>query len=327
MRLAITLGDPAGIGPEIALRMLAQPPAPQATIVLVGCASLLQRIARALGMPFDLPIQSYDEFLATPLDHHSILDLPIQDGERIIPGEPSPLSGQASYQWLTAAIDLTIAGAFDALVTAPLCKEALYLGGHFYDGHTEILVERTATARHAMMLTSPEITATLVTTHIALADVARKLTVERILEVTRLTAQVLPAIRGKATPRLAILGLNPHAGESGLFGSEEATVIQPAMDILRAEGLDLSGPLPSDTAFIPSLRGKVDGYIAMYHDQGLIPLKTLAFDHAVNVTLGLPIIRTSVDHGTAFDIAWQGIAQTTSLRAACDTAIRLVESS
>lgn len=326
MRLALTIGDPAGIGPEISLQMLMQSP-PPVPIVLIGCAKLLQRVATTLRLNIDLPVFSKGELLANPPDGHAILDLPVEGLADLVPGIASPLSGQAAYHWLTEAIDLTLAGHFDALVTAPLCKEALYLGGHFYDGHTEILVERTGTAHHAMMLTSPDITATLVTTHIALGEVARKLTVERILEVTRLSATALPALRGKAKPRLAVLGLNPHAGENGLFGSEEATIIQPAIDILRGEGLDLIGPLPSDTAFIPAIRSEVDGYIAMYHDQGLIPLKTLAFDHAVNVTLGLPIIRTSVDHGTAFDIAWQGIAQTSSLQAACDAAIRLAENS
>jgi 4-hydroxythreonine-4-phosphate dehydrogenase len=324
MRLALTIGDPAGIGPEISLKLLADPPA--GTIpILAGSVQVLARVAEALGLSLDFPILSLPEFLAQPPQEPAILDLPLEGLGELEPGSPSPLSGQAAYHWLVKAIDLTLAGKFDALVTGPLCKEALYLGGHFYDGHTEILVERTAASRHAMMLTSPEITSTLVTTHLALDEVASHLSLERILEVSRLTAEVLPALRGKKSPRLAILGLNPHAGEHGLFGNEEATLIEPAMKILRDEGFDLIGPLPADTAFIPAVRSEVDGYIAMYHDQGLIPLKTLAFDHAVNVTLGLPIIRTSVDHGTAFNIAWQGKASTTSLLAACEVALKLAK--
>lgn len=175
-----------------------------------------------------------------------------------------------------------------------------------------------------MMLTAPEVTATLVTTHMAVAEVAPSLTTERICEVSRLTAAALPLWNQQDRPaRLVILGLNPHAGENGLFGDEESRIIQPAIDILRAEGIDLVGPLSADTAFIPAIRKDVDGYIAMYHDQGLIPLKTLAFEDAVNVTLGLPFIRTSVDHGTAFELARKGTAQVTSLYAACEAAMKL----
>ena len=325
MRLAITIGDPAGIGPELALRLLSQPHEGSIPI-LVGCADLLQRVAEATGLPLDAPILSKEEFLTNAPEVPSILHLPLEGLTELQPGQPSPLSGQAAYHWLTEAIDLTRERHFDAIVTCPLSKEALHMGGHYYDGHTEILVERTQAEKHAMMLTAPEITATLVTVHIAVSEVPTKVTVERICEVTRLTAEALPLWREKeGPPRLAILGLNPHAGENGLFGDEEATLIQPAIDTLRAEGIDLVGPLSADTAFIPAIRKDLDGYIAMYHDQGLIPLKTLAFDEAVNVTLGLPIIRTSVDHGTAYHLAWQGEADATSLYAACEAALRLIK--
>lgn len=323
MRLAVTIGDPAGIGPELALQLLENPLA-GTTPILIGCANLLARVAAATTFPMTAPVMSRAEFLDAPPVGPAILDLPVAGLATLQPGSPSALSGQAAYRWLTEAIDLTMAGHFDGMVTCPLAKEALHLGGHCYDGHTEILVERTGAQQHAMMLTAPEITATLATVHIPLCEVASSLTIERICEVTRLTAAALPLWRARTgPPRLAILGLNPHAGENGLFGTEEATVIEPAMAILRAEGLDLVGPLSSDTAFIPTLRRDLDGYIAMYHDQGLIPLKTLAFDEAVNVTLGLPIIRTSVDHGTAFPLAWKGEAQVTSLYAACDAALHL----
>ena len=323
MKLALTIGDPAGIGPELALQVL-QKPLPGTIPIVVGCAALLQRVADATGFALEAPILSKEAFLASPPEGPAILDLPMVELEKLISGEPSALSGQAAYHWFTEAIDLTLAGKFDAIVTCPLSKEALHMGGHFYDGHTEILTERSGAAEHAMMLTAPEVTATLVTTHMAVAQVAGSLTIERICEVTRLTAAALPLWKdSNRRPRLAILGLNPHAGENGLFGDEEARIIQPAIDILRSEGINLVGPLSSDTAFIPAMRKDIDGYIAMYHDQGLIPLKTLAFDEAVNITLGLPFIRTSVDHGTAFNLAWQGTAQVTSLYAACDAALRL----
>lgn len=325
MKLALTIGDPAGIGPELALQVLNKP-LPGTTPILIGSAKLLQRVAEATKQPFTVPILSKDEFLANPPVEATILDLPLNGLDSLTAGSPSALSGQAAYHWFTEAIDLTKAGQFDAIVTCPLCKEALHLGGHIYDGHTEILTERSGANQHAMMLTAPEVTATLVTTHMAISQVAQSLTVERICEVTRLTAAALPLWKGSGrSARLAILGLNPHAGENGLFGDEEARLIQPAIDILRAEGIDLIGPLSADTAFIPAIRKDIDGYIAMYHDQGLIPLKTLAFDEAVNVTLGLPFIRTSVDHGTAYDLAWKGSAQVTSLYAACEAALRLAD--
>ena len=323
MKLALTIGDPAGIGPELALQVLRKPLS-GTTPILVGCAKLLQRVADATNCAIEAPILSKDAYLASPPTGPAILDLPVTGLHTLPPGAPSSLSGEAAYHWFTEAIDLTLAGKFDAIVTCPLSKEALHMGGHFYDGHTEILTERSGAAEHAMMLTAPEVTATLVTTHMAVAQVAGALTTRRICEVTRLTAAALPLWKdSNRPPRLAVLGLNPHAGENGLFGDEEARIIQPAIDILRSEGIDLVGPLSADTAFIPALRKDIDGYIAMYHDQGLIPLKTLAFDEAVNVTLGLPFIRTSVDHGTAYNLAWQGTAQVTSLYAACDAALRL----
>ena len=323
MKLALTIGDPAGIGPELALQVLAKP-LPGTTPLVLGSAQLLRRIAQALELPFDFPVLQKEEFDSATLHEPTILDLPVEGMDELQPGAASALSGQAAYHWFTEGIDLAKAGKVDAVVTCPLSKEALHLGGHFYDGHTEILTERSGASEHAMMLSAPEVTATLATTHLALSQVATTLTVERICEVTRLTAATLPLWKKKdGPPRLAILGLNPHAGENGLFGDEEERIILPAMEILRKEGLNLVGPLSADTAFIPAIRKDIDGYIAMYHDQGLIPLKTLAFDEAVNITLGLPFIRTSVDHGTAYNLAWKGTAQITSLYAACDAALRL----
>ncbi len=326
--LALTIGDPAGIGPELVLQILVKPLAGTVPCAF-GSAELLRRVSETTGYPLNAKVVPWEEsLLQNDLDvptEPTIFDIPLEGLADLLPGAPTALSGKAAYHWLLAGIRATEAGLCGAVITAPLCKEALYLAGKHYDGHTEILVEETKTKQHAMMLSAPAISASLVTTHMAVAEVSKALTIERICEVTRLTAQALPLWKeSDGPPRLAMLGLNPHAGENGLFGDEEQRIIEPALKLLREEGHQIVGPLSADTAFIESMRSEVDGYIAMYHDQGLIPLKTLAFDEAVNVTLGLPIVRTSVDHGTAFPLAWKGKAQVTSLYAACDAAMRLV---
>ncbi|MGE9267259.1 MAG: 4-hydroxythreonine-4-phosphate dehydrogenase PdxA, partial [Verrucomicrobiales bacterium] len=207
------------------------------------------------------------------------------------------------------------------VVTNPINKEAWHLAGHHFPGHTEYLVEKTQAPRHAMMLTAETITCALATTHIPLAEVPTSLDAERLLDVIRLTHEAMLRLRGRA--RLLMPALNPHAGEGGLFGDEEERLLRPVIAQARAEGIDLRGPLPADTAFLPRLRAETEAYVCLYHDQGLIPLKALAFDEAVNLTLGLPIVRSSVDHGTAFDIAWQGKASADSLRQALTLARKL----
>ncbi|YCM45633.1 4-hydroxythreonine-4-phosphate dehydrogenase PdxA [Verrucomicrobiaceae bacterium 227] len=303
--LVITQGDPAGIGPEIALKILAHPPCPN--LKVLGCRTFLGQIAEKLSLPFS-PEQ--------------IIDLPL--GDPITQGEISGVAGRHSFRCLEAAVEGALAGEYAGVVTNPIHKEAWHLAGLPYPGHTEYLVEKTNSPRHAMVLTSEEITCALITTHVALADVPGLLEPDRMLEVIVLTHEAMSAIRGRPA-RLAMPGLNPHAGEGGLFGREEIELIIPVLEKARALGIDIQGPLSPDTAFLPSIRKEVDAYVCTYHDQGLIPLKTLAFDLGVNVTLGLPIVRTSVDHGTAFDIAGQGIASTTSLIEAVELARRLVE--
>ncbi len=219
--------------------------------------------------------------------------------------------------------DEGLAGRVDAVSTGPLNKEAMHLAGHRYPGHTEIFAERMSAPRSAMMLTSPEITCSFVTVHVGYHEVPGLLNIQRIVDVIELTTAALRRIRGRA-PKLVVCGLNPHAGENGLFGHrEEVLIITPALEICRKQGISLEGPLPPDTAFLPWRRQTTDGFICMYHDQGHIPLKALAFDSAINTTLGLPVIRTSVDHGTAFDIAWQGKANPNSLCEAVLLASRL----
>lgn len=299
------MGDPAGVGPELCLRLFTEE-APDfgADLTIFGSDQVLNDVALATGLPVGGDLINFG---------------PV---EGLIPGEISEHTGVASYHYVTNAIDATLAGHFDAIVTAPISKEALALAGIDFPGHTEILVDRTKAQQHCMMLTAPEITCSLVTTHCPLSAVAGLLATDRIIEVITLTADAMRSLHQRA-PRLAVLGLNPHAGENGLFGDEERTIIQPAIEAAAAMGIELLGPLPPDTAFRESTRADVDAYVCMYHDQGLIPLKTLAFDSAVNVTLGLPIIRSSVDHGTALDIAWDGLANPTSLYEAVHLATRL----
>jgi 4-hydroxythreonine-4-phosphate dehydrogenase len=247
----------------------------------------------------------------------------IRLAQSIIPGCVSAECGAAAYRYFTFAIEEALAGRVDAIATCPINKESLHAAGIEEPGHTEILAKITNAERSCMMLTSPEITCSLVTVHVGYREVPKLLTTERILDTIELTAAAMVRIRGKE-PRLLVCGLNPHAGEHGLFGDrEEERIIAPAIAAARAKGIDVDGPLPPDTAFLPKYRKSTDAYICMYHDQGLIPLKALAFEEAVNVTLGLPIVRTSVDHGTAFDIAWQGKADVSSLIHAVKLAAKL----
>lgn len=329
-RLAITMGDPAGIGPELCLKYLAQFQQKMSCIPLFfGDATVLQQVARQLGWNYSLPAISWERYLKNPssVTQSTLIDMQSMANNTVRPGKIDKAHGKAAYLYIQRAIEQAICGNVDAVVTNPIHKKALNRAGIAYPGHTEILETMTASDSICMMLTSEKITCSLVTAHVAYEDVPRLLGTDRILEVIRLTNQAMRAIRGRS-PRLTVCGLNPHAGEHGLFGSqEEERIISPAVETAKAEGIEITGPLPADTAFVPALRKRTDAYICMYHDQGLIPLKSISFDEAVNITLGLPIIRTSVDHGTAFDIAWQGIANVSSLVHAVELACKLVKQS
>lgn len=309
-RIAVTTGDPAGVGPELCLKLLTLPAVRSfCAPILYGDLGVLNCVADHLGRPRPDPAD--------------VLDLKAIDAHAFEPGRVSAACGAAAYRYFTRAIDDALAGRVDAIVTAPLNKEALHAAGFPYPGHTEILAARTDAARSCMMLTSDEITCSLVTVHVGYREVPNLLTTARVLDTIELTADAMRRIRGRK-PRLLVCGLNPHAGEHGLFGDrEEERTITPAIEAARAKGIDVAGPLPPDTAFLPKHRRACDAYVCMYHDQGLIPLKALAFEDAVNVTLGLPLVRTSVDHGTAFDIAWQGVADVSSLVQAVKLAARL----
>jgi 4-hydroxythreonine-4-phosphate dehydrogenase len=282
-RVAITVGDPAGIGPEVAAKAAADPR------VRAVCDPVLY------GPPA---------------------------GAVFAPGELSAAAGRAAYDVIVRAVADAQRGEVQAIATAPVNKEAFRLAGLEWSGHTDLLAHLTGASHVAMMFYSEALRVVLATVHIPLAEVSRALTQASLDATIALTARELPRF-GIARPRIAVAGLNPHAGEHGLFGSEEETAIRPAIEACRARGIDVSGPYPGDTVFVRARRGDFDAVIACYHDQGLIPVKLVAFGQAVNVTLGLPIIRTSVDHGTAFDIAGKGIADPESMITAVLLAARL----
>lgn len=303
------MGDPAGVGPELCLRMLADPAVLAcSTPIIFGDLRLLQRVASATGLPFP-PLPAFRDIRCDGLD-------------AVLPGKLSPVCGAAAFRCMQIAIQEAMAGQIKAIVTAPLNKESLHLAGVPYPGHTEMLTHLTGAKRTCMMLSSEKITTSLVTTHTSLASVPGKLSITAILDTIHLTAETMRRLRWQE-PRLVVCALNPHAGEHGLFGDEEARLIEPAVAQARREGLTIEGPLPPDTAFLPDRLANTTAHICMYHDQGLIPFKMLAFETGVNITLGLPIVRTSPDHGTAFDIAWTGKANPTSMRQAIFYAAKL----
>jgi 4-hydroxythreonine-4-phosphate dehydrogenase len=320
--VGFTMGDAAGIGPEIIVKLFAGG-LPRASLVY-GDAGILKGTLRRLGLSGALSVEtisSPDQASGRPGV------LPVMNRWQALPSELPPgqlnaLAGRGAYEYLCHAIDDAQAGKLRAIVTAPLNKKAMQAGGIDYPGHTEILAERTATRHYAMMLANDELRVILATIHVALTQVGPLITYETELETIRL-AQRACLQAGIRQPRVAVAGLNPHAGEEGRFGQEEIQVITPAIEQARKEGIDASGPWPGDTIFMRARRGEFDIVVAQYHDQGLIPVKYLGVDQGVNVTVGLPFVRTSVDHGTAFDIAGQGIADPGSLRAAYNLALSM----
>ena len=332
--VALTMGDVAGVGPEVIARAWGESPLRSlARPMVIGSRAWLARAIAHVGdglviQPIDDPAQAEPHAHVIPcLDPTGD---PLDDVE---PGQVSGRAGRAAYDYLVTAIDLAMAGRVDAITTLPLNKESLNLGGIDHPGHTEILAERCGSDEHAMMLylDHPDgdgpgaawvIHATL---HVALRRVFDLLTIDRVAAKIRLADEAMPPLLGGRAPRIAVAALNPHASENGLFGDEEAEILAPAVAMARAEGVDVVGPIAADTLFVRALDGEFDAVIAMYHDQGHVAIKTVGFDRAVNVTLGLPIVRTSVAHGTAFDIAWSEVrAETTSLIEATRVAARIV---
>lgn len=323
-RIALTMGDPAGIGPEICLHALAEASLRARCVPIVfGDAATLVRVAETCGQPLPELI-SDDVRQLTDATAPMVLDLGGVAVDAMTPGVVDAASGRAAMAYIEAAIQQALAGSVDAICTAPINKEALHAAGIDFPGHTEIFAERTGAARTCMLMTSDELTCSFVTMHIGYSAVPAALNVERIVDVIELTTKAIRRLQGRDA-RLIVCGLNPHAGEQGLFGNrEEEQVIAPAVAHARERGFNVEGPIAPDTAFLPQRRRDADAFICMYHDQGLIPVKMLAFESAVNITLGLPIVRTSVDHGTAFDIAWQGKADPGSLFKALGMAATLV---
>ena len=333
--IALTMGDVAGVGPELIARACAGRVLPAlCRPIVIGDPSTLRRAIALLNL--DLSVQEIDSPEQAQASPHSIpcLIATAQDLTQIQPGVIDARAGRAASDFLVAAIDLAMAGRVDAIVTLPLHKESLHLAGVPHPGHTEILAERCGVGEHGMMLylahdrppgETPGLAVLHATLHVPLRRVFDLLTVDSVEAKIRLADEALrPLTGGGRPPRIAVAGLNPHAGENGLFGDEEQTTIAPAVARAQASGILVTGPIAADTLFGRALGGEFDAVIAMYHDQGHVAIKTIGFDRAVNVTLGLPIVRTSVAHGTAFDIAWKGLADTASLIEAVRIAARIV---
>ncbi|MFH1037446.1 MAG: 4-hydroxythreonine-4-phosphate dehydrogenase PdxA [PVC group bacterium] len=323
IKLAISMGDAAGIGPEVVLKAVASPGIRDwCCPLIIGDHRVFDVLLPALG--FDLPVHVYGAPDRVQWEREGLHILQIADAPETLP-EP----GRIDAGWARAAMDAVAAGAAmvrkgqaAALVTAPINKEGIHRAGYDFQGHTDYLASLTGTLDYAMMLVGGDIRVVLATVHIPLREVSRSLKKEGIVRKIFLAREAM--IRFRITePKIAVAGLNPHAGEGGAFGDEEAAVIAPAVDECRAAGLRVDGPLPPDTLFYQMARGRYDVAVVMYHDQGLIPLKMAAFDRGVNITLGLPFVRTSPDHGTAYDIAGRGVADPSSMIEALKTACRL----
>ncbi|HEU0277221.1 MAG TPA: 4-hydroxythreonine-4-phosphate dehydrogenase PdxA [Rhodanobacteraceae bacterium] len=317
--LALTPGEPAGVGPELVARLAASPLA--ADLVAIADSGLLARAAERCGVrlhfePFDgapRPLRAAGTL--------RVLEVPLRTRET--PGRLDPRNAFYVLNTLARATDGCLDHTFDAVVTAPVQKSVINDAGEHFTGHTELFARR-ANAEVVMMLASPELRVALATTHLPLREVSAAITRESLTRCLHIVHAELIAKFGIAKPRIAVLGLNPHAGEGGHLGREELDTLIPTLESLRAEGMELLGPLPADTAFVPAMRTRYDAVLAMYHDEALPVLKSEAFDRTVNITLGLPFIRTSVDHGTALDLAGTGRADPSSLFAATEMALRLV---
>jgi len=321
------MGDPAGIGPEVVLRALAAGEVTsEARLLVVGSRSVLEERARRFDLPCELPpVEGPEEFRngGAPA---ALYEPPGLDLTGLEVGVASAQGGRAALAYVEEAVGWALAGEVAGLVTGPINKEAIGLAGSPFPGHTELLANRAGSRRARMMMVGGGLRVTLVTTHVALRRLPALLSTERIRETIEVTDEALRRWFAVEHPRIGLCGLNPHAGEGGRFGSEDLNLVAPAAEEARKKGVNCEGPLPSDTLFYHARRGRYDAVVALYHDQGLIPVKLLAFEEAVNVTLGLPFIRTSVDHGTAYDIVQQGVASPRSLLEAVKLAARFAHS-
>lgn len=325
--VAVTMGDPCGIGPEIVAKALDDATVRSACRpVVIGDCVAMERALTVTGSRQRIMAVSGTDW-TEPADGVTIpvLQTGTLSGSDMVHEQPTRATGEAVYRYITAAASLCLSGWASAMATAPISKEVLNRAGYHYPGHTELLAELTGAAEFVMMLAGDRLRVTLVTIHEALSAVPSLLTVEKVLNTIRITHRDVSRYF-VPRPRIAVLALNPHCGEGGLFGYEESAIIRPAVEQARLEGIDALGPLSADTLFHFAARGDYDAVVCMYHDQGLIPLKLLHFDDGVNITLGLPIIRTSVDHGTAYGIAGRGVASAASMIAAIRIAARMSQS-
>jgi len=311
-KIGITMGDPSGIGPEIIVKALqAMTPEQRSATAVVGNIDILQRADKLLGAGLTY-VDGLDGVRggAVPVVH-----VASKDSDKIADQQISAAAGEAAYQYIVKAVELALAGRIAVIVTAPLNKAALHAAGHHFDGHTELLADLTGAKSSFMLLASDKLATVHVTTHVSLKGATTRATLEREVATIRAGHEHYKAL-GYANPRIAVAGMNPHCGEGGIFGNEEIDTIVPAVKQAQQAGIDVKGPISGDTVFYRALKGEFDLVVAQYHDQGHIPTKLIAFDETVNVTLGLPIRRTSVDHGTAHDIAWTGKASAVNMSAA-----------
>lgn len=313
--IGITMGCPAGIGPEIILRYLAQnDPSPGLVPIIIGDLGVLEKCSRELGIPVQFSPWQPGEDL--PSESIALLESSLLNIAEHSWGHPDTATANAMAGYIVEAVDLISKGIIDGMTTCPISKDSLQLSGYNFPGHTEMLVDLTGADNYTMMMAGSTLKVTLATIHCSLRDVPELLDSGKIGDLIRLTHHSLVVDFGQDSPRIALAGLNPHCGEGGMFGDEESSIILPALEDVRQDGIEVFGPYPPDTVFFKAAEGQFDCVICMYHDQGLIPFKLLHFQDGVNVTLGLPVVRTSVDHGTAYDIAGQGKADQQSLAAA-----------
>ena len=325
--LLITLGDPAGVGPEVAVKgLIEELKSGRSNPVIVGDARVVNKAASKWSA--GLTVESSHELtgFSDDPDTLKVLDLENCDPEEFKIGEVAAYTGNAAYEYVVRAAELCLSGEADGIVTAPLNKKAMVMAGHEFDGHTGLLAYLCGVNTQYMVLGSPKLRVIHLTTHLSLVDALKRVKKDRIIACTRAANDHAKQL-GFTTPRIAVCGVNPHSGDGGLFGTEEAEEIAPAVEELRAEGIDAEGPVSPDSAYRIAYEGGYDIVVAMYHDQGHIPMKLIGFSTGVNCTVGLPIVRTSVDHGTAFDIAWQGIADHANMLSAIDYAYNLATGS
>jgi 4-phospho-D-threonate 3-dehydrogenase / 4-phospho-D-erythronate 3-dehydrogenase len=323
--IAVTMGDAAGIGPEIILKSFREREDIKSNLFVIGDFVVLEKVRSQLGYD-DISLNSLTSFNKQDFKKASVnvLDMKLLNINDFIPGRISKSTGDASFRYIEEGIRLANEGSVAAIVTAPICKEAIQMAGHDFAGHTEIFAKYTGSDNYAMLLYHKKFSVIHISTHVPLADAISSLNQTRVETVIRLAQDSMKKILGH-NPRIAVAGINPHSGENGLFGRQEIEILKPAVSNMRSEGIDVSGPYPPDTVFLHALQGRHDIVVAMYHDQGHIPLKLIGFESGVNISVGMPVIRTSVDHGTAFDIAWKGIAGNESLLNAITLAERLVQ--